>query len=160
MLLEVKRKIEPNVFYKAESFHFSAKIINESNLLNGRGGPFIVNAMFALELYLKSVLSTTVFGNGHESEGGVRYDQVYSKSDFKGKGHNLFTLYEQLPESIKSELELLSQSEPISLSSFFDTYKNHFIEWRYSYEGNAKSYKPHDILSVLNTFNIWASKEL
>lgn len=62
--MKVKRLIEPNVFYKAEAFHIASKLLYEADSLNGRGGPFIVNAAFSLELYLKSTLSTTIFENG------------------------------------------------------------------------------------------------
>ena len=151
--MEVKRTIEPNVFYKAEAFHIAAKLLHENDLLHGRGGPFIVNAMFSLELYLKSILSITIFNNGREyADGVMQYDSVHSKSKHNGNGHDLFSLFSQLPETTKLELDALLTTEhnTISLSDFFNKYKNHFVEWRYSFEGNAKSYSPYDILQILH----------
>ena len=163
MLLKIECTVEPNVFYKAESFHLAAKLLNGSDLLVGRGGPFIVNSTFALELYLKSMMSATIFGNGHERHDGfIQYDKVHSKSEFEGKGHDLSSLFEQLPENIKTELELISrqENETFNLSIFFKKYKNHFIDWRYSYEGTGESYISHDILMVLNALNDWCKKNL
>lgn len=157
-MLKVERVIEPNVFYKAEAFHLAAKFLNDHDLLSGRGGPFIVNAMFALELYLKSALSATIFDDGVKSaEGVTQYEKVYSKSNFKGKGHDLNLLFNQIPEVLKAELDLLSHEShhAMPLTEFFIKYKHHFIEWRYSYEGKSKAYTPHDILQVLSVLNTW-----
>lgn len=97
--MEVKCTIEPNIFYKAKAFHIAAKLLYENDSLNGRGGPFIVNAMFSLELYLKSILSITIFNNGREyADGVMQYDSVHSKSKHKGNGHDLYSLFSQLPQ--------------------------------------------------------------
>lgn len=92
----------------------------------------------------------------------MQYDSVYSKSEHNGNGHNLSSLFSQLPENIVSELEIISAEEHngISLNSFFKKYKNHFIEWRYSFEGKAQAYNANEILVVLNTLNKWGSKNL
>lgn len=59
--MKILRKTEPNIYYKAEGFHIAAQVLNQANEMQYRGSPFIVNATFAIELYLKCFDGKTIF---------------------------------------------------------------------------------------------------
>ena len=152
-MLTVNRIIEPNIFYKGEAFHIAAEALSGLKDLEGRGGPFIVNAMFALELYLKSILGETKFTEPSEyCDGVTSYSKVYSESK---KGHVLSDLYGYVDSEIKNEIDsAYSQvGSKITMADFFKKYRSHFVDWRYSFEGNAKAYTEKEILDALIVFN-------
>ncbi len=124
--MKIDRTVEPNVFYKAEAFHIAAKVLFDNEEMKYRGAPFIVNASFSLELYLKSFMSSTYFDKPEKYYDGVTlYNRVYSKSGHSGQGHDLSNLYKQLPESIKLELISFSKEKygNLSLPIFFEKIK-------------------------------------
>lgn len=159
-MLTVKRAVEPNIFYKGEAFHLAAVALSDMNELEGRGGPFIVNAMFSLELYLKSVLGATKFAEPSEYCIDVTiYNKVYSESK---KGHVLSKLYLSIDAELKKEIDSAYdiEGEKISICEFFDKYQSHFVDWRYSFEGNAKEYNKKEILDVLHVINVSLKKRV
>jgi len=147
-MLKVEQEVNPEVFYRAEAFHIAAKILIDCNQLKFKGGPFIVNSALSIELYLKSMLSCKCFDN---LEDGI-YGSVYSKVNY---GHDLATLFTQIPNNYQKELNIRCRkaSTPINISEFFDEYKDCFIKWRYSFEGGAQSYKPNEVLIVMDVLN-------
>ncbi|MBU0809520.1 MAG: hypothetical protein KKD30_16625 [Gammaproteobacteria bacterium] len=160
-MAEVRRTIEPSVYYKAEGFHIAAKILFDSEELKHRGAPFIINATFALELYLKCLLSKTIFeGPETHEEGYTSYNRVFSKSEHTGIGHDLSNLYQQLPEEARAGIEKANKelSGKDSLSNFFNKNKAHFVSWRYSFEGNAEPYCAQDVISALEAMKCYCSK--
>ncbi|MGE8100525.1 hypothetical protein ACQKP6_21705 [Pseudomonas fluorescens] len=160
-MLEIHRPTEPSVYYKAEAFHIAAKILHGNAALNYRGAPFIVNAAFSLELYLKSLMSKTILEAPEiHGEGYTSYNRTYSRSKHTGSGHDLNNLYQKLSEKIRSELQKNHQelSGNFSLTDFFNKNKAHFVNWRYSFEGDAEPYCAQDVLHVLDTFKSYASR--
>ncbi|UCJ18769.1 hypothetical protein K5Q02_10545 [Pseudomonas sp. MM211] len=160
-MAEIRRTIEPSVYYKAEGFHFAANILFDREELKHRGAPFIVNATFALELYLKSLLSKTVFeGSETHEEGYTSYNRVFSKSEHAGIGHDLNNLYQQLSEEARAGIEKINKelSGKYSMSDFFNKNKAHFVSWRYSFEGNAEPYCAQDVISALESMKLYCSK--
>lgn len=159
-MLTVKRIVEPNIFYKGEAFHIAAVSLSDLNDLEGRGGPFIVNAMFSLELYLKSVLGETKFSEPSEYCKDVTiYNKIYSESM---RGHDLLKLYSSVDSELKEEIDSAYklQGVNISISDFFEKYQSHFLDWRYSFEGNAKAYNPKEILDALHVINASLKKRI
>jgi len=89
--------------------------------------PYVVNATFALELFLKTL---------HQSHKTKSYDRVYRE-------HNLKELYLSLPGKIQRDIEksvkacLIAEKKPsnsIELSKRFKEIANAFVEWRYMHE--------------------------
>lgn len=160
-MVEVHRTIEPSIYYKAEGFHIAAKILFGSEELKHYGAPFIVNATFALELYLKSLISKTIFENPeiHE-EGYTSYKRVYSQSMHTGQGHDLENLYQQLSKEVREGIDRTYKdlNGKRNVSDIFNMNKLHFSKWRYSFEGNADSYCAQDIITVLETMKSYCSK--
>lgn len=162
-LVEINRATEPSVYYKAEAFHITAKILHENTELTYRGAPFIVNAAFSIELYIKCLMSKTIFeGPETHKEGYTSYERVYSKSTNTSQGHNLDNLYQQLPEKTRLKLEEINQklNGKKTLAEFFNQNKYHFVSWRYSFEGNAKPYCAEHVLQVLNALKSYASEHV
>jgi len=147
-MLKVKQIINPEVFYKAEAFHITAKIIVNNEKLKFHGAPFIVNSTLAIELYLKSMLSNKCFGNLKHG----KYSLVYSEVK---KGHDLVSLFSKIPDNLKKQLSkrCSETTSKIEILNFLKEYKDHFINWRYSFEGKARYYKPNEILFVMEIFN-------
>jgi hypothetical protein len=83
--------------------------------------PFVVNASFAVELYLKAL--------GYRNRAPLR-------------GHELLKLFEALPEDARSEIQAASarvaaKTEPpqyLSPRSALSQLNNAFAEWRYTHE--------------------------
>lgn len=160
-MIEFIRTTEPNVYYRAEAFHITAKILHENAELKYRGAPFIINAVFSLELYIKCLMSKSIFETPEiHKEGFTSYKRAYSKSTHTGQGHDLDNLYQQLSEKTRLELEKINQelNGNISLAEFFKKNKDHFVKWRYSFEGNAEPYCAQDVLQTLNVLKSYASK--
>ena len=97
--------------------------------------PAIVNAAFACELYLKSLLGKELVS------------------------HNLMGFYRKLPPEIKNELRSAYRlQKAFGFSSFEEAIgavKNTFVEWRYLYkEKNKSQSNPKDLNDFLNIFSI------
>jgi len=98
--------------------------------LRGRSGsyvgPFMVNAAFALELFLKSLAQ--------------RYEKTL-------RGHSLLMLFDELPPEARGAVDHVFSNAPNELTSFdgsgdlrglFVNLDDAFISWRYSYEGRSE----------------------
>lgn len=81
--------------------------------------PGIVNGVFAIELYFKSLI----------------------RSKGKNKGHELLPLFKKLPKEISEEIELLAKPRMESLKAYemdfighLEDISNAFVKWRYIHE--------------------------
>jgi hypothetical protein len=91
--------------------------------------PFVVNAAFSIELYLKAIAQ---------------------KHGAALRGHELTKLYKALPSKARTEIEAViprcassrSLGEPPNFVSYLKNLNNTFVEWRYIYE----SEKPNKVL--------------
>ncbi|WP_025564532.1 hypothetical protein [Psychromonas sp. SP041] len=149
--MKVVRKVEPRVYYQAEAFHIAAETLNESKSMEFRGAPFIVNASFALELYLKCFDGQTIFDKPTEYfEGVTQYGKVFSKGN--EQGHHLSSLFNSL--SIEYQNKVIDKFDALDgellASNFFEKYNTHFVTWRYGFEGNHSSYVAAEVLIMLS----------
>ncbi|QZO11368.1 hypothetical protein [Pseudoalteromonas piscicida] len=149
--MKVVRQVEPKIYYQAEAFHIAADVLHESELMKYCSAPFIVNASFALELYLKCFDGKTVFKKPSVyCEGVVQYERVIG--NVSQQGHNLQNLFGGLPceykEKIVSKFDALEMG--LSAESFFETNSKHFVSWRYGFEGNNGSYVASEVLAMLS----------
>ena len=159
--MKVSRKVEPNIFYSAEAFHISAELLQRSAEMQYRGAPFIVNASFALELYLKCFNASTKFSKPtNNTEGVVSYAQVSSEGN--SRGHQLKDLFNELSNDLKDQIrsEFSLRVNGVNADEFFLENSRHFINWRYSFERNAETYIAKNVLSMLNVLKTIAMKYL
>mgnify|MGYP004676478853 FL=1 len=100
--------------------------------------PVIVNASFACELFLKSLLPS----NTH--------------------GHKLDELFSQLDQNLQSKimgltgLTLKCYNDDYNMEQFQQDLKNNsndFAEWRYFHEGHSQRANLHFLLTFLNVLN-------
>lgn len=153
--MKVFRKVEPNIYYQAEGFHIAANILSSLDAMKYRGSPFIVNAIFAVELYLKSLNGETVFDAPSQyCQGVTQYNKVFSKS-LTG-GHDLKILYKALSSENRSQImqSFEHQITYLTAEDFFEKYNHHFVSWRYGFEGNAASFNSSEILVMLDTLKV------
>ncbi|SDI25340.1 HEPN domain-containing protein [Pseudomonas benzenivorans] len=114
------------VFNQALAFANTSAYLYERDLrCSPRNGvslvPFVVNAAFSIELYLKAL----------SQKHGVAL-----------RGHELIKLYEALPSKAHIEIQTVTPrcadnrtlGEPPELLAYLKDLNNAFIEWRYSYE--------------------------
>ncbi|MBB1278997.1 MULTISPECIES: hypothetical protein [unclassified Pseudoalteromonas] len=157
--MKVLRKAEPNIYYKAESFHIAAQVLNQANEMQYRGSPFIVNATFAIELYLKCFDGQTVFNQPSEyCEGVTKYENVTSEGS--NRGHDLGKLFNHLNDANRKQISSAFEKRISGITSeeFFEKYRDHFVSWRYGFEGNATVYSPSEILVMLEVLKESASQ--
>lgn len=139
-------ELSDSMFNQAFSFSSVARKINHEGLQNlPRDAmsitPFVVNATFSIEIYLKSI--------------HILYGQ-------KKTGHLLMPLFEQLPDeaktviSIKSE-ELIKEynfSTPIEFEKELETINKAFEQWRYIYEkSNLKFIHTKSVIFIMNVLH-------
>lgn len=137
---------------QAEAFAEAAKIIFDQNLvstpINPKGlSPFIVNATFGAEMYLKTIHA------------------VHSSNV---TGHNLTKLYKQLPNKVKDTIEKKSKELDFNYNiesemPFLYHVKmiaNAFVEWRYMYEKTDLQYNVQSIIYILHTLHEVCSTEV
>jgi len=132
-----------SMFGQANSFAETANLLYRKNLRNSpyngsAVAPFIVNASFSIEIYLKTI---------HNACG----------SDITG--HDLLQLYHQLDEEAKETVEAAVQdAKPryaVGVSSVEDCLSNlshAFVEWRYYYEHKKLSTELQSIRYAMHTF--------
>ena len=157
--MKVLRKAEPNIYYKAEGFHIAAQVLNQANEMQYRGSPFIVNATFAIELYLKCFDGQTVFNRPSEyCEGVTKYENVTSEGS--NRGHDLGKLFNNLNDENRKQISTAFEKRISGITSeeFFEKYRDHFVSWRYGFEGNATAYSPSEILVMLEVLKECASQ--
>lgn len=121
--------LETRIFQQAVSFATTAAYLHQHDLLNAPRNrysvvPFVVNAAFALELYLKTVSVLH----------GVSL-----------RGRDLLELFDQLPPSAIQSIEphFVRSKWPCGISNVVDfraaieRIRHAFVEWRYLHERNA-----------------------
>ncbi|WP_217517494.1 hypothetical protein [Vibrio metschnikovii] len=85
--MKLSRRVEPRIYHQAEAFHIAALTLHHSEAMKHRGSPFIVNASFALELYLKAFDGETVFKEPSEYCEFVYTLGISKASAQAGKNH-------------------------------------------------------------------------
>jgi len=113
-------------FNQAVSFATASNYLFEKDLSRSpRNGasvvPFVVNAAFSIELYLKAL--------------SLKHGSAL-------RGHELVKLYEGLPINAKAEIQEMAQrcaigidaSRANSFIEYLHELNNTFVEWRYSFE--------------------------
>lgn len=159
--MKVLREAEPNIYYKAEGFHIAAKVLHQAQAkeMQHRVTPFIVNATFAIELYLKCFDGYTVFKLPSEyCEGVVKYENVTSEGS--NRGHDLVKLFERLNDANRKQISSAFEKRRNGITSeeFFKKYKDHFVSWRYGFEGNGTAFSSSEILVMLDVLKESASQ--
>jgi hypothetical protein len=114
------------IFNQALAFANTSAYLYERDLRHSpRGGvsvvPFVVNAAFGIELYLKALAQ---------------------KHGVSLRGHELIKLYRALPPKGLEEIETVTArcaanralGEPPKFAAYLLHLNNTFVEWRYSYE--------------------------
>lgn len=159
--MKVLRKTEPNIYYKAEGFHIAAELLNRASEMQYRGSPFIINATFAIELYLKCLDGETIFHRPSEyCEGVTQYEKVTSKGS--NRGHDLGKLFSCINETNRQQISCAFEKRINGITSqeFFKKYSDHFVSWRYGFEGNATAYTPSEILTMLEVLKENAAQHI
>lgn len=93
-----------------------------------------VNGFFALELYLKLIYAFDYWENTQRCNKNPLDETQYPKD------HELHKLFNDLEEASKSIIygkEKLSKLSSDEIDSFFQSYSNDFIEWRYYFESSG-----------------------
>jgi len=143
----------PGVLNTAESFYEAAQALNKFSD-SRMSVPTIVNATFALELFLKSLNikisceEPTEIMSGVTAFGSVR--EIPLKT-----GHLPSKLFYILDATIKSQLEnrfaqVQYRNKPTTLIEALQTYDGDFQNWRYIFEANAKSFDIQLLLELLD----------
>lgn len=114
------------IFNQAAAFANTSALLFERHLRRiprkgVRAVPFVVNAAFSIELYLKALAK---------------------KHGVSLRGHELIKLYAALPDKALSEVQSVIQhcaanralGEEPDFSAYLKNLNNTFVEWRYSYE--------------------------
>lgn len=115
-----------SAFSQACSFATASNYLFEKDLCRSpRNGasvvPFVVNAAFSIELYLKAL--------------SLKHGSAL-------RGHELAKLYEGLPANAKTEIQEMAQRCAIGIDAdrankfveYLHELNNTFVEWRYSFE--------------------------
>jgi hypothetical protein len=144
--------IARSIFSQATSFADASNLIFEKNLKsfprNPQGiTPFVVNAAFSAELYLKCLHK--IHGDPSET-------------------HSLTTLFCQLPNKTKDRVNKLKKSiegqyeveKNLLFKDHLKPVSNAFINWRYIYEKNFESVNIESIIFVLHVLHEAAVQEL
>lgn len=137
----------------AWEFHKAAGVLFDNGFV---GAAVIVNASFALELYLKCLNADLVFSDPSQLKAQVYlYGIVYDEP--REKGHRLTPLFQALPWWLQVHL-----SERYSTSALTETaasleealalFNNVFVEWRYVFEGRASGVKVTFLFELLDFF--------
>ncbi|MBU4491151.1 MAG: hypothetical protein L6300_03365 [Syntrophaceae bacterium] len=142
----------PGVLGIADSFLEAAQALNEFSD-SRMSVPTIVNAAFALELFLKSLNIEFRFDDPTEIMPGVtafgRVREVPLKT-----GHVPSELFYALDPAIQSELEnhfarTHYRNKPTTLIAALQPYNGVFQAWRYIFEGQAKTIDIQALLELL-----------
>jgi hypothetical protein len=108
------------------SAHLYDQDLRRSPFKSLSAAPFVVNAAFSIELYLKALAQ---------------------KHGVALRGHELTKLYKALPEKARREVEAVipgcanerSLGEPPNFPLYLKSLNNTFVEWRYLYEAEKSS---------------------
>jgi hypothetical protein len=132
----------PQVFQAAVEFHDAAKLLWGSEPRGPRQPHFVVtvvvNAAFALELYLKSLSTDHVFYDPQETEAGVRiFARIFDEP--RTRSHRLLDLFDGLDAYLREHLSSaylrsnLTREFP-TMREAVQAYNQTFKQWRYLYE--------------------------
>lgn len=149
----MKRQIpNPGVLNTADSFYEAAQALNKFSD-SRMSVPTIVNATFAIELFLKSLNIKFSCEEPTEIMPGVtafgRVREVPLKT-----GHLPSKLFHALDSTIQSELEnhfaqAQYQNKPITLIEALQLYDGVFQAWRYIFEAQANTIDLQALLELL-----------
>jgi hypothetical protein len=118
--------------------------------------PYIVNATFTIELYLKCLHAQQVYSNKWDARN-------YSESHVRSPTHSPHELYEKLPESKRSWLSALHceffDNRNANLYDELKCFHRVFIDWRYLFEGNAGTVPLSLLKELLRFFEFASSPE-
>ncbi|WP_152004395.1 hypothetical protein [Desulfoluna spongiiphila] len=133
------------MFGIASSFAHTAKYIYEKDLMslprNARGlSPFIVNASFSAEMYLKCLLKI---------------------HDTTIQTHVLTTLFKQLPNILKNKIHKKKQeletkfdvNQNLIFRKHLEQINNAFVTWRYIYEKQGEQIHIPTVIFVLQVLH-------
>lgn len=126
-----------NIYRQAQSFHRAANILHDR--YNNTFEPSLMCISFAIELYLKSLQAERHCKYRLPlTDGGTSHNDIFDKTLLKG-GHNLLTLYNSLPDSIRGNMNLVYKSSRLTaiypeITDALDIVKDVFIHFRYEYE--------------------------
>lgn len=123
--------------------------------------PSVVNLAFAVELYIKDL-----------------HCSLHEKRSHRKDGHNILTLFDTLPESVRLEIfshdsisknPFMTRGNPFSPRIFSKDYSpydrfrdqikkisNAFVEWRYAHELNTLHYDTSFALALIDALRITA----
>jgi HEPN domain-containing protein len=137
---------------QAQSFSNTANYVYEKDLLNfprnpNGISPFVVNAAFSAEMYLKCLLE---------------------KHGLSERGHSLVTLFKHLPNKLKDRINkskdiLESQYEVekgVLFKEHIKSFSNAFIEWRYIYESGFNHISIPSVILVLHVLHEICNEEI
>ncbi|TCI03720.1 hypothetical protein EZV61_09270 [Corallincola luteus] len=139
------------MFRQARSFSKISRDIHQASLLvppyNPEAcAPFVVNAAFASEMYLKTLLSL---------------------SDQSKNTHTLSSLFKLLPNKLKDQINKITKDKSavfqVEASLFKDhlkTINNAFVDWRYIYEHKQATVNINKILLILTVLDTLACNEV
>lgn len=137
----------------ADAFNKAARVLGISPELMLLA-PVIMNATFALELYLKSlnmewqIADSATLGNG----------KAWVPRSPLQKGHIPSKLYGALNESIKNDLEQkyrehIPNERPQSLEEALKAQDGNFQKWRYIFEEHGKPVDLSELFALLAFFS-------
>lgn len=143
---------DPGVLKTADTFRAAAESLNacsESDM----SVPTVVNAAFALELYLKSLNMEWQLADPSEIASSGKKAWLASRSVLQ-RGHNPSKLFETLERSIQDSLEQRYKTSPHrsgaqSLKDALQAFDGLFETWRYLFEGNCKSINISALFTML-----------
>ncbi len=147
---------DPGVLKNADAFRTAAQSLSafpESSM----SVPTVVNAAFALELYLKCLNMEWQLADPNEIANSGKKAWLASRSAMQ-KGHIPSKLFEALEQSIHDNLEQqykLSSynSNTQSLKEALQGFDDLFEDWRYIFEGKCKSVNLSSLFAMLAFFS-------
>ena len=139
------------MFHQARSFAKISRNIHQQSLIvppydPSTCAPFVVNAAFACEMYLKMMLRL------HDKQKNT---------------HNLIALFKLLPNKLKDQINKITKQKEgdfrLESHLFKDqlkTISNAFVDWRYIYEQEEASININRILLILAVLDTLACSEI
>ncbi|PSU99765.1 hypothetical protein [Photobacterium kishitanii] len=140
------------MFAQAQSFGQAAMLIYKRDLANFPRNPygiapFIVNAAFSVEMYLKCLQQ--------------------AHGEIKGT-HVLTSLYKALPNKVKDKIKIVCSlnedkhkvEKGLPFKDHLKIINNAFVEWRYWYEGKSEQFDIAQVIFILDILHDVAVREL
>lgn len=117
--------------------------------------PAVVNAAFALELYLKSL--NMEWQTADPSTLGRKKAWLVSRTALQ-TGHKPSKLYNALNQALKDALEKkyqerFTEATSTTLENILKSYDGLFQDWRYIFEGHASTVELQRLFAVLQFFS-------